>query len=122
MAETPQQKPLQDLDLAEEVTAGATLVALVNWGTDDTPAWQALRLPADLLGQYALKGQRDAPGGIAALSQAGNLMIGGIEILGTDAKGHVLMAVDLPEGDPGVEKALYSNGGAVWISAGPTTE
>lgn len=116
----PQQKPLQDLELAATLESSATVVALVNWGTDESPAWQAMRLPADLLGQYALKGQRGAPGGVAALSQAGNLLIGGIEILGVQ-NGHVLMTLDLPDEDPGIKNALFSNGGALWISAGPTS-
>ncbi|MFS8368846.1 hypothetical protein [Acetobacter indonesiensis] len=116
----PQQKPLQDLELAATLETGATVVALVNWGTDESPAWQAVRLPTDLLGQYALKGQRDSPGGVAALSQAGNLLIGGIEILGVK-NGHVLMTIDLPDEDPGIKKALFSNGGALWISSGSTS-
>ncbi|WP_281701039.1 hypothetical protein [Acetobacter malorum] len=114
----PQQKPMQDLDLADEVGSGSTVVALVNWGTDEAPAWQAMRIPVSLLAQSAVAGQRDTPGGIAALSASHNLMIGGVEILGTQ-DGHVLMAADLPETDPGIPRAWYSNGGAIWISAGP---
>ncbi|MDN7351035.1 hypothetical protein [Acetobacter senegalensis] len=117
MAETPQQKPLQDLDLAEAVTAGATVLALVNWGTADTPAWQALRLPADLLGQYALKGQRDAPGGVVALSDSGNLMISGVEILGMKDN-NLLIHVDFPERDPGIKGTVWNNGGYLCISEG----
>lgn len=114
----PQQKPMQDLDLADEVGSGSTVVALVNWGTDEAPAWQAMRIPVALLAQSAVAGQRDTPGGIAALSASHNLMIGGMEILGTQ-DGHVLMAVDLPDTDPGIKGVWYNNGGALWISAGP---
>lgn len=114
----PQQKPMQDLELAEQVGSGSTVVALVNWGTDDAPAWQAMRIPVTLLAQAAVAGQRDTAGGLAALSAGHNLMIGGMEILGTQ-EGHVLMAADLPETDPGIKGAWYSNGGAIWISAGP---
>lgn len=56
----PQQKPMQDLELAEEVGSGSTVVALVNWGTDDTPAWRAMRIPVALLAQAAGAGQREA--------------------------------------------------------------
>lgn len=34
----PQQKPMQELDLTNEVGSGSTVVALVNWGTDEAPA------------------------------------------------------------------------------------
>lgn len=114
----PQQKPMQDLDLADEVGSGSTVVALVNWGTDEAPAWRAMRIPVALLAQSAVAGQRDVPGGIAALSPEHNLMIGGIEILGAQ-DGHILMAADLPDTDPGIRGAWYNNGGALWISAGP---
>ncbi|MFT8307044.1 hypothetical protein [Acetobacter malorum] len=50
----PQQKPMQDLDLADEVGSGSTVIALVNWGTDEAPAWQAMRIPVALLAQSAL--------------------------------------------------------------------
>ncbi|WP_395495298.1 hypothetical protein [Acetobacter sp. KSO5] len=114
----PQQKPMQDLELTEEVGSGSTVVALVNWGTDEAQAWPAMRIPVALLALSAVAGQRDAPGGIAALSAGHNLMIGGMEILGSQDD-HVLMAADLPDTDPGILGAWYSNGGALWISAGP---
>ena len=112
-----QQKPMQDLDLADEVVSGSTVVALVNWGTDEAPAWQAMRILFVLLAQSAVAGQRDRPGGIAALSSNHNLVIG-VEILGTQ-DAHVLMAVDLPNTDPGIKGVWFNNGGALWISAGP---
>ncbi|KXV69866.1 hypothetical protein AD952_14060 [Acetobacter cerevisiae] len=59
---------MQDLELTEEVGSGSTVVALVNWGTDEAQAWQAMRIPVALLALSAVAGQRDAPGGIAALS------------------------------------------------------
>ncbi|MFE8873636.1 hypothetical protein ACE4RV_10845 [Acetobacter persici] len=76
-----------------------------------------MRIPVALLAQAAVAGQRDTAGGLAALSAGHNLMIDGMKILGTQ-EGHVLMAADLPEADSGIKGAWYSNGGAIWISAG----
>ncbi|KXV14056.1 hypothetical protein AD933_14105 [Acetobacter malorum] len=101
----PQQKPMQDLDLADEVGSGSTVVALVNWGTDEAPAWQAMRIPVALLAQSAVAGQRDTSSGIAALSASHKLMIGGVEILGKQDS-HVLMVADLLDTDPCIKRCM----------------
>ncbi|MFT9399733.1 hypothetical protein [Acetobacter sp.] len=64
-----------------------------------------------------IKTQRDAPDGLAALSSAGNLLLGGVECLGI-RNGHVLMVMALPTTDPAMHGAWWNNGGYICISQG----
>ncbi|GBR39654.1 hypothetical protein AA101099_1759 [Neoasaia chiangmaiensis NBRC 101099] len=60
-------------------------------------------------------------GGAAALSPDGNLMLGTVEFLGVSSSGLPLLIIDVPDSDPGVANALWSNGGALWLSPGAST-
>ncbi|KXV20660.1 hypothetical protein [Gluconobacter japonicus] len=66
----------------------------------------------------ALDGQKDAAGGVAALSSDLGLMLNGVEVMGASADGHLLIKVDLPTTDPGISGALWNNGQYVMVSAG----
>lgn len=65
----------------------------------------------------AVEKQKGAAGGLAALSGAGNLLLGGVECFGV-AHGNLLLLTDLPGEDPGVQNALWNNGGYLCISRG----
>jgi len=66
----------------------------------------------------ALSAQKGNPNGLAPLSGNGNLVLGGVEFMGV-VNGLPVIIIDLPTADPGVAKALWTNGGYVMQSLGP---
>lgn len=60
-------------------------------------------------------------GGIAPLDGDGALMLNGVAALHVDEGGRLILDVALPTADPGVKNALWTQGGVLLLSAGPTS-
>ncbi|GAN59254.1 hypothetical protein ACI01nite_16050 [Acetobacter cibinongensis] len=93
------------------------VAALVTQAQDAATQAQTAIGNASTVAASVIKTQRDAPDGLAALSSAGNLLLGGVECLGI-RNGHVLMVMALPTTDPAVQGAWWNNGGYICISQG----
>lgn len=60
-------------------------------------------------------------GGIAPLDGGGALVLNGVAALHVDGSGHLILDVTVPTVDPGVKNALWTQGGVLLLSAGPTS-
>lgn len=60
-------------------------------------------------------------GGVAPLDGNGALVLNAVSVMHVDSSGHVILDVTLPASDPGVKNALWTQGGVLLLSMGPTS-